>query len=170
MRRAASAGSRSRQVRSYPLYAPPPSSAAARQHPALLWCRSRDIPCRHRQAASTRRHTCPCVRFGCRGHRGRPLRPSSQSSPNQRMARRITCVFLGGAGGVGVLDAQDERSALCAGKRPVVDCRSCAADMQATGRRGCESYAHAVCMFRHVSPSLCVQKRFASSAFQMSMQ
>ena len=44
-------------------------------------------------------------------------------------------VFLGGALGVGILDAQDELAAHGAGKRPVVDGSAGTADMQLARRR-----------------------------------
>ena len=39
-------------------------------------------------------------------------------------------VLVGGTGGVGVVDAQDERAAVCAGKSPVIDSGAGAADVQ----------------------------------------
>ena len=45
------------------------------------------------------------------------------------------------AGGVGVVDAQDERAAVGTGKGPVVDCRAGTADMQLAGGRGREAHA-----------------------------
>ena len=43
-------------------------------------------------------------------------------------------VLVGGTGGVGVVDAQDERAAVCAGKSPVIDSGAGAADVQLTRR------------------------------------
>ena len=43
-------------------------------------------------------------------------------------------VLLGGAGGVGVVDAQDEDAVVRAGKSPVVDGRAGAADVELAGR------------------------------------
>ena len=51
-------------------------------------------------------------------------------------------VLLGGALGVGVLDAQDEVAAHRAGERPVVDGRAGPAHMQAPGGRGGEADAY----------------------------
>ena len=60
--------------------------------------------------------------------------PSSQSRPSQRSERRIACgVLVGGALGVGVVDAQDERAAVVPGERPVVDGGAGAADVQVAG-------------------------------------
>ena len=39
-------------------------------------------------------------------------------------------VLVGGAGGVGVVDAQDERAAVCTGESPVIDSGAGAADVQ----------------------------------------
>ena len=41
-------------------------------------------------------------------------------------------VLVGGTGGVGVVDAQDERAAVCAGESPVIDSGAGAADVQLT--------------------------------------
>ncbi len=43
-------------------------------------------------------------------------------------------VLVGGAGGVGVVDAQDERAAVCAGESPVIDSGAGAADVQLARR------------------------------------
>ena len=43
-------------------------------------------------------------------------------------------VLVGGTGGVGVVDAQDERAAVCAGKSPVIDSGAGAADVQLARR------------------------------------
>ena len=52
-------------------------------------------------------------------------------------------VFLGGALGIGVLDAQHERAARGASKRPVVNSRAGAADMKLARGRRRETNAHA---------------------------
>ena len=43
-------------------------------------------------------------------------------------------VLVGGTGGVGVVDAQDERAAVCAGESPVIDSGTGAADVQLARR------------------------------------
>ena len=43
-------------------------------------------------------------------------------------------VLVGGAGGVGVVDAQDERTAVCAGESPVIDSGAGAANVQLARR------------------------------------
>ena len=43
-------------------------------------------------------------------------------------------VLVGGTGGIGVVDAQDERAAVCAGKSPVIDSGAGAADVQLARR------------------------------------
>ena len=43
-------------------------------------------------------------------------------------------ILVGGAGGVGVVDAQDERAAVCTGESPVIDCGAGAADVQLARR------------------------------------
>ena len=43
-------------------------------------------------------------------------------------------VLVGGTGGVGVVDAQDERAAVCAGESPVIDSGAGAADVQLARR------------------------------------
>ena len=50
-------------------------------------------------------------------------------------------VLLGGAGGVGVVDAQDEGAVVGAGERPVVDGRARAADVELAGGGGREADA-----------------------------
>ena len=51
-------------------------------------------------------------------------------------------VLFGRTLGIGVLDAQDEGAARCAGECPVIDCGARAADVQASSGRGCEAYAY----------------------------
>ena len=51
-------------------------------------------------------------------------------------------VFVGRTGGVGIVDAQDEGAAIGAGKCPVVDGGTSAADVQLAGGRRCEADAN----------------------------
>jgi len=50
-------------------------------------------------------------------------------------------VLVGRTRRVGVIDAQDERTAVGAGERPVVDCGAGTAHMELSGGGGCEAYA-----------------------------
>ena len=76
------------------------------------------------------------LRFACRGRNRRPPRGPR---PNRGRASVMSAqddlrVFLGGALGIGVLDAQHERAARGASKRPVVNSRAGAADMKLARR------------------------------------
>lgn len=65
-------------------------------------------------------------------------------------------VFLGGALGIGVLDAENEGAAHGTGERPVIDSSACSADVQLAGRRGGEADANRLRL-------VCHQAHFLSS-------
>ena len=70
-----------------------------------------------------------CVRAIVAAHLGALVPVQAQPTHGAQNDLRV---LVGGTGGVGVVDAQDERAAVCTGKSPVIDSGAGAADVQLT--------------------------------------